>query len=80
MKNIFFALISMLLVQQPSAQKSITLVESTAKISGNSYSEHYFGFVEGDKIIVDLKVVKGKKLGEVEVIELHNNIRYQTSK
>jgi hypothetical protein len=51
------------------SQESVDLIESTLKLGITEEKEFYFGFAEGDQIVLNLEVLKGKSIGEVEVAE-----------
>lgn len=51
------------------AQDTITVMESTFKLKGNSEESFYYGFAEGDKMIITLEEVKGKAIKEFEITE-----------
>ena len=52
----------------------ITVSEQTIKVNGEN--EFYFGFAEGDEIIFDLQVVKGKNVKEVEILEYPSSSKF----
>ncbi len=52
-----------------SSQETVELIESTLKLGITEEKEFYFGFAEGDQIVLNVEVLKGKSLGEVEVSE-----------
>lgn len=51
------------------SQEAIDLIESTLKLGISEEKEYYFGFAEGDQIVLNFEVIKGKSIGEVEVTE-----------
>ncbi len=51
------------------SQEAVELIESTLKLGISEEKEFYFGFAEGDEIVLNVEVIKGKSLGEVEVAE-----------
>lgn len=51
------------------AQDTITIAETTFNMKGNSEESLFYGFAEGDKMIVKLEETKGKTLEEFEIIE-----------
>jgi len=63
-----FCLMSCLLF----AQEPIDLAESILKIGFNEDQILYFGFADGDQIVFDFEVIKGKTLKEIEIVELQN--------
>lgn len=65
------------------SQEAVELIESTLKLGISEEKEFYFGFAEGDEIVLNVEVIKGKSLGEVEVAEYPNFTKftdYETSK
>lgn len=54
------------------SQEAVELIESTLKLGISEEKEFYFGFAEGDQIVLNVEVIKGKSLGEVEVAEYFN--------
>nr|WP_294862404.1 hypothetical protein [uncultured Fluviicola sp.] len=58
------------------SQEAVELIESTIKLGLSEEKEFYFGFAEGDQIVLNVNVVKGRKLGEVEVAEYPNTTRF----
>jgi hypothetical protein len=65
------------------SQEAVELIESTLKLGISEEKEFYFGFAEGDQIVLNVEVIKGKSLGEVEVIEYPNFTKftdYETKK
>lgn len=52
----------------------IVVSEQTIKVGSDE--EFYFGFAEGDEIVFDLEVVKGKNLKEVEIIEYPSTSKF----
>ena len=55
---------------QPS---SVLITEQTIKVGKNK--EFFYGLSEGDELVFDLKVIKGKNLKEVEIIEYPNSFQ-----
>lgn len=65
------------------SQEAVELIESTLKLGISEEKEFYFGFAEGDEIVLNVEVIKGKSLGEVEVAEYPNFTKfadYETKK
>jgi hypothetical protein len=54
-------------------ENNILITQTTVKIGGLGTEELYFGFEEGDQIIFNFEVVKGKDLKEVEIFEYPNS-------
>jgi hypothetical protein len=59
-----------------SQSQPIDVTERTFKISGISTEELYFGFQEGDQIIVTFLELENKPLKEVEITELPSSSKY----
>ena len=51
------------------AQDTITIAETTFKMKGNHEESLFYGFAEGDKMIISLEEVQGKAIKEFEIIE-----------
>ncbi|WP_430404093.1 hypothetical protein [Fluviicola sp.] len=58
------------------SQEAVELIESTLKLGISEEKEFYFGFAEGDQIVLNVDIVKGKKLGEIEVVEYPGTTRF----
>lgn len=63
---LIFSIIGFLSVK---AQDTITVVETTFKMKGNSEESLFYGFAEGDKMIVILEETQNKAIKEFEIIE-----------
>ncbi|MGV3609969.1 MAG: hypothetical protein ACO1N0_03400 [Fluviicola sp.] len=74
MKSIVFALL--FLSSFAHSQKAVKLLESSLKLGGSEEKEFYFGFAEGDEIVLDVEVLKGKSLVEVEVANYPNSTQF----
>lgn len=55
------------------SQESILINESTIILDVDQTKELYFSFAEGDEIIFDMQMIKGKHIKEVEAIEMPSN-------
>jgi hypothetical protein len=65
------------------SQNIIDVGENTMKVSAASEVIFYYGFAEGDKVIINLNEVNGKDLKEFEISLLNGNpvfMEYKTSK
>lgn len=51
----------------------VLVTESTIILDVDQTKELYFSFAEGDEILFDVKMVKGKHIKEIEVVEMPNN-------
>jgi len=56
-----------------ATNQPILVTESTITIDFGQTKNLFFSFAEGDEIIFDFQLVKGKNLKEIEVVELPNN-------
>jgi len=54
-------------------EEPIKIGELTMKLSFQETKEIYYSFAEGDEIIFDFELIKGKNLKEIEIIELPSN-------
>ena len=63
---LIFSIIGFLSVK---AQDTITVVETTFKMKGNHEESLFYGFAEGDKMIVILEETQNKAIKEFEIIE-----------
>jgi hypothetical protein len=63
---IFCITFSSLKAQSPA---TIDVVENTIKVSSWGEETFYYGFAEGDKVILNFEEVNGKELKEIEVTE-----------
>lgn len=68
-KVLILILITNLFTLNVWGQNSIDVVESTFKVGGLSEQEFYYGFAEGDQVIINFEEVNGKELKEFEIIE-----------
>lgn len=55
------------------SQEQILVTESTIILDVDQTKELYFSFAEGDEIVLNLEMVKGKHIKEVEVIQMPSN-------
>ncbi len=51
------------------AQDTITVTENTFKLKGSQEESFFYGFAQGDKMIIKLDEVNGKEIKEFEIIE-----------
>ncbi len=54
-------------------QERISITEATLRLTFEETKEMFYSFAEGDEIILNLSMVRGKHIKEVEIIELPNN-------
>ena len=79
MKKILFTLLVLHLFFNCYPQiDPIVVAEQTVKVGGKK--ELYYGFAEGDEIVFDLDVVKGKHLKEVEITEYPSSSKFMDFK
>tara|TARA_R110002050_G_scaffold202806_1_gene338019 strand:- start:18579 stop:19706 length:1128 start_codon:yes stop_codon:yes gene_type:complete len=55
------------------SQESILVTESTIILDLEETKELFFSFAEGDEIIFNMQMVKGKHIKEIEIIEMPSN-------
>jgi hypothetical protein len=55
------------------SQEPILVTESTIMLDLEQTKELFFSFAEGDEIIFDMQMVKGKHIKEIEIIEMPSN-------
>lgn len=51
------------------SQEAVHLIQSSVKLNGHEKTELYFGLAEGDQLILDFSMKKGKNLSEIEISE-----------
>lgn len=74
MKKIISIFISFFIFQFLNASSEPILVsESTVILDFQQTKEFYYSFAEGDEIILDLEMVKGKHIKEIEITETPSN-------
>ena len=56
------------------AQPSIQVADLSFKMNGGSTEEFYYSFAEGDVIVVDFELAKGKGV-QFEIVELPNQVK-----
>ncbi len=80
MKKILFFIILCSLIYEAFSQNPIVVADISFKPSGSEPEELYYSFAEGDIIVVDLEVVKGKNIKSFEVIELPSSMKFSSFK
>src|SRR5260221_3487261 len=75
MKLLSFAAIFLAFSLNSFGQDTVVVVEKSLKIAGMSPATEYYGFAEGDKIILDFFCKKGK-IKDVSISEYPNNIKF----
>ena len=58
----------------------VDVAELTLKISALGTEEFFYGFAEGDQIVLNFEELKGKELKEVEIIELPGSSKFMDYK
>lgn len=66
-------LIVLLISNFAFSNEPILVTESTIVLDMEQNKELFFSFAEGDKVVFNLQMVKGKHIKEVEVIEMPSN-------
>ena len=80
MKKLLFFIILCSLTIKAFSQTPIVVADMSFKPSGSEPEELYYSFAEGDIIVVDLEVVKGKNIKSFEVIELPSSTKFSSFK
>lgn len=80
MKKILFFIILSSLIVESFSQTPIVVTDMSFKPSGSEPEELYYSFAEGDIIVVDFEVVKGKNIKSLEVIELPSSMKFSSFK
>ncbi len=62
------------------AQTKIDVIESTFKVGAIEEVLQYYGFAEGDQVVINLEEVNGKELKEFEVLEMPNISKFMDYK
>lgn len=75
-RKIVLLIVSFFVITNLTAQTPIVVADMSFK----EPSEFYYSFAEGDLIVIDFDMVKGKNVKSFEVIELPNNTKYSTLK
>lgn len=71
----FLTLLSVFGQQQP-----VDVAELTLKVGAFGTEELYYGFAQGDQIVLNFEEMNGKELKELDVIELPNNSKFMDYK
>ncbi len=66
-------LIFLLIFQVSLSQEPIKINESTIILDLDQTKELYFSFAEGDEIVFNMEMMKGKHIKEIQVIEIPTN-------
>lgn len=70
--KIFFLIIILFVCIGIYGQNNILVTQTTVKINSMGTEELYFGFEEGDQIVFNYELIKGKDLKEIEIFEYPN--------
>ena len=57
-------------------QDTVSVVEKSVKVPALSPLSEYYGFAEGDKVIINVWVEKGKELKDFTIVEYPNTTRF----
>ena len=55
------------------SNEAILVTETTIVLNFNESKELFFSFAEGDEIIFDMKMIRGKHIKEIEILEMPTN-------
>lgn len=80
MINKIILAVGCLLSLQLDGQTPVVVVESTMKLGVMGEEIFYLGFAEGDKIVFDFEVTKGKDIKELEILEMPSTSRFMDYK
>lgn len=74
MKSKLLSTITFLLIFNLAfSNEPILVTESTIMLDLDQTKELFFSFAEGDEVVLDMEMVKGKHIKEIEVIEMPSN-------
>jgi hypothetical protein len=76
MKSLFFSFILSIFSVVSKAQDVIDVIEKNIKVGGVSREIDYYGFAEGDKVIFNLSVEKGKELKDVTITQYPKSVKF----
>lgn len=62
------------------SQQTVELLESTLKLGPSEEKEFYLGFAEGDQVLLDFTVEKGRFVDEFEVLNLDKSVIFSDVK
>jgi len=62
------------------AQTKIDVIETTFKVGAIEETFQYYGFAEGDQVIINLEEVNGKELKEFEILQMPNISKFMDYK
>ena len=58
------------------SQDTVVVVEKSIKVAAMSSMTEYYGFAEGDKVVFNFWVEKGKELKDIIISEYPNSVKY----
>lgn len=79
-KQIFLILMVGLFSTRLYGQSTVDIAENTFKVGGLGEEVFYYGFAEGDQLILNFNEVNGKELKELEIIELPSSSKFMDYK
>lgn len=71
-----FTILLLLIAATSYCQTPIDVTDQTLKIGGMKEELLYFGFAEGDQIVLSFSEIEGKELKEIEVVEYPSNSKF----
>lgn len=80
MKTLLFTTLAILPFFSLSQQNPVDVTDQTIKIGGMKEEILYFGFEEGDQIVLNFEEIDGKELKEIEVLEYPSISKYSDFK
>ena len=75
-KRITILTITIIAFLSGNAQDTITIAETTFKIKGGHEESFFYGFAEGDKMVVSMEEIQGKAIKEFEIIESPSSSKF----
>lgn len=76
MKNLLVSILCIALYVSSYCQDTIDVFEKTVKLAGLSRETEYIGFAEGDRIIINFSVEKGKDLKDITISEYPATVKF----
>ena len=73
-KRFFFSLLLLATTLAAFSQTPIAVADLSFKLNSNSSEEFYYSFAEGDVMVVDFELAKGKGV-QFEIVELPNQVK-----
>lgn len=69
LKTKYLVLLLLITINSFGQENKVLVTETTVKVNAMSSEDLYFGFAEGDQVVLNFELVKGKDLKEIEVFE-----------